>query len=212
LERIEQRELNIQPFEIINVCGDRRKDTGKPKLLLHSCCGPCSTVALERLSDAYSIYLLFYNPNITEEGEYIRRKNTQERFIFDFNERIKTLNRVTYIEGLYEPEIFLETVKGLEEEPEGGARCSLCFKMRLEKAAEMTVLKDCEYFSTTLSVSPHKDFELIQKIGVDIGMRYKISFLAVDLKKQGGYQKSIEMSKTYDLYRQNYCGCRFSAK
>ena len=211
MDRIEQRELYIQPFDAINVCGDRRKDTGKPKLLLHSCCGPCSTVVLERLSDAYSIYLFFYNPNITDEGEYIRRKNTQERFIFDFNERLKTSNKVNYIEGLYEPQFFLEGIKGLEEEPEGGARCGVCFRLRLEKTAEMAVLRDCEFFSTTLSVSPHKNFELIQKIGMDIGLRYKISFLAQDFKKQGGYQRSIEISKTYDLYRQNYCGCCFSS-
>jgi predicted adenine nucleotide alpha hydrolase (AANH) superfamily ATPase len=211
LQGIEQTGYEIQSDDTIVGFGNRELDIAKPKLLLHSCCAPCSSVAVERLVDVYDTYLFFYNPNITDEGEYIRRKNTQERFIVDFNEKQLSPNTVKYIEGIYEPNVFLDAVRGLEREPEGGRRCLVCFRLRLEKAAEMAVMKDCEYFTTTLSVSPHKDFDDIKKIGMDVGLRYKIKFLVLDFKKQGGYQRSVEISKMYDLYRQNYCGCRFSS-
>ncbi len=182
----------------------------KPSLLLHSCCGPCSTACIERLVEEYNVTVYFYNPNVTEEEEYEKRKAAQKSFIQQYNQDPATSGKVDYMEGPYEPEEFLERVKGLEEEPEGGKRCSVCFLMRLEKTAETAKILNYDYFTTTLTVSPHKDYDTISALGQRLARLYNISYLDSNFKKKDGFKRSIQMSKEYDLYRQNYCGCRFS--
>jgi Uncharacterized protein conserved in bacteria len=182
----------------------------KPSLLLHSCCGPCSTAVVEKLSGRFDITIFFYNPNITDKEEYERRRIAQLEFIEQYNSRIDAKNRIAYLEGPYEPELFYAAAAGLEQEPEGGRRCTPCFQLRLEKTAETARISGFDTFGTTLTVSPHKNFELIYKLGMQLGMRYGLTFLGEDFKKQGGYQRSIQLSKEYHLYRQRFCGCGFS--
>lgn len=182
----------------------------RPKILLHSCCGPCSTSVVERLSGRYDITIFFYNPNITDKDEYDKRQKAQLDFIETYNDRINAADRIAFIEGPYEPARFYAAVKGLEQEPEGGKRCTPCYHLRLEKTAEQAVIAGFDSFGTTLSVSPYKNFDLIYKLGMQLGMRYGLTFLGEDFKKQGGYQRSIELSKAYHLYRQHFCGCSFS--
>ncbi|MDD2190340.1 MAG: epoxyqueuosine reductase QueH [Eubacteriales bacterium] len=184
----------------------------KPAILLHSCCGPCSTAVVERLSGRYDITIFFYNPNITDQEEYEKRRAAQLDFIEKYNDRVDSRDRIAYFDGAYEPERFYSAVKGTEMEPEGGKRCNLCYELRLEKTAETASMSGFDTFGTTLSVSPYKNLELINKIGMKLSMRYSLTFLGEDFKKQGGYQRSIELSKQYNLYRQHYCGCIFSDK
>lgn len=182
----------------------------KPTLLLHSCCGPCSTSVIERLCGLYSITVFFYNPNITDNEEYLKRRASQLEFIDKYNMSKDSKDRISFLEGPYEPEMFYKAAANLEHEPEGGKRCTVCFQLRLEKTAETASISGYDCFATTLTVSPHKNFELIHRIGMQLGMRYSLTFLDEDFKKRSGYQRSIELSKEYNLYRQNYCGCRFS--
>lgn len=182
----------------------------RPTILLHSCCGPCSTAVVERLRGRFDITIFFYNPNITDWEEYEKRRKTQLEFIDKYNNRISSRDRLAYLEGPYEPELFFTAANGLENEPEGGKRCTQCYQLRLEKTAEMARMSGFDTFGTTLSVSPYKNFELICKLGMQLGMRYGLTFLNEDFKKQGGYQRSIELSKEYHLYRQHFCGCSFS--
>lgn len=184
--------------------------TQKPKILLHSCCGPCSTAVVERLRGRYEITIFFYNPNISAPEEYEKRRMTQIDFIERYNNEIDSRDRIGYMEGPYEPELFYEAVKGFEHELEGGKRCTPCFQLRLEKTAETATMAGFDTFGTTLAVSPHKNYELITKIGMKVALRYGLTYLAEDFKKQGGYQRSIELSKEYHLYRQHFCGCSFS--
>lgn len=182
----------------------------RPGILLHSCCGPCSTAVIERLSGRFDITVFFYNPNITDQDEYEKRRRTQIDFIEKYNDRVDSKNRIAYVEGPYEPKLFYAAVKGLEGEPEGGKRCTVCYRLRLERTAETAIISGFNTFGTTLSVSPYKNFELIARIGMQLGMRYGLTFLAEDFKKEGGYQRSIELSKAYHLYRQHFCGCESS--
>ncbi len=182
----------------------------KPKLLLHSCCGPCSTAVIERLTDEFDVTVFFYNPCITEEKEYRLRRSAQLQYLEKFNEENAGVTRVCFMELDYRPRDFLEAVRGLEDEPEGGARCSVCFRQRLEKTAETASLSGYDYFGTTLTVSPHKDYKLISRIGGELALRYRLSFLDRDFKKKDGFKRSVELSKKYGLYRQNYCGCKYS--
>lgn len=184
----------------------------KPGLLLHSCCGPCSTAVVERLSEHYRITLFFYNPNITERKEYEKRLAAQKKFIKFYNENRKPDETIKLLEGIYDRESFYKIVEGLEEEPEGGERCIKCFSLRLIKTAEEAKAKGFQYFATTLSVSPHKNHSLICQIGTSLEKEFNITFLIDDFKKKAGFQRSIELSKEYGLYRQNYCGCEFSKK
>jgi len=184
----------------------------KPSVLLHSCCGPCSTAVVERLSGTYQITIFFYNPNITDKEEYEKRKASQIEFIDQYNNNKASKDRIAFLEGKYEPEVFYQAAACLEQEPEGGKRCTACFKLRLEKTAEVASMSGFGCFGTTLSVSPYKNFELLHKIGMELGMRYGLSFIGDDFKKNSGYQRSIELSKQYNLYRQHYCGCKFSNK
>jgi len=181
----------------------------KPALLLHSCCGPCSTSVVFDLIHEYKITIYFYNPNITGRDEYQKRVESQKKFIDEYNDNVNRVDTITFIEGEYEPAFFLREAKGFEAEPEGGERCRKCFVMRLDKTAGTAKLAGFECFATTLSVSPHKNHQMLSKIGHDLCTRYGIGFVDKDYKKNGGYQRSIELSKKYALYRQNYCGCGF---
>lgn len=184
----------------------------RPALLLHSCCGPCSSSVIERLAGEFDITVFFYNPCITDEKEYKQRRDSQIEFIEKFNQERIDLPNISFMEGQYEPGEFLTLTKGHEEDPEGGARCAICFRQRLDKTVQNASIAGCDYFGTTLTVSPHKNYEIISGIGREIALKYNMSFLDRDFKKQDGYKRSIELSKKYGLYRQNYCGCIFSKR
>ncbi|HAN09461.1 MAG TPA: hypothetical protein DCP90_02480 [Clostridiales bacterium] len=178
----------------------------KPKLLLHSCCAPCSTYVIEYLLSYFDISVLYYNPNIYPEEEYLKRKDEQIRLI---NE-IKQDKYINIIDIEYEREKFEQIALGYEGEKEGGARCVRCFRFRMIRTAEIAKEKSYDYFCTTLTVSPHKNAEKINEIGELIQKEVGIKWLYSDFKKNEGYKKSIELSKKYDLYRQDYCGCEYS--
>lgn len=184
----------------------------KPALLLHSCCGPCSSAVVERLVDEFDVTIFFYNPCITDEDEYRRRREAQMELIDRFNDERIGETKIHFKEGEYRPTEFFNATAGLENEPEGGARCRVCFMQRLEKTAETAALCGYDYFGTTLTVSPHKNYKLISEIGRSIALRYGLSFLDRDFKKKDGFKRSIELSKKYGLYRQNYCGCEYSKR
>lgn len=184
--------------------------TQRKKLLLHSCCAPCSSYCLEYLSQYFDVTIFYYNPNITEENEYQKRAAEQLRLIRAMNERQHTT--ISYAEGVYEPEEYLAMVRGLEQEPEGAGRCERCFRLRLTKTAEYASDNGFDYFTTTLTISPLKNAHLLNALGEEIGKKTGIAFLPSDFKKKEGYKRSIELSKEYDLYRQNYCGCIFSKR
>ena len=190
----------------------------KPTMLLHSCCGPCSTAVIERLVDRYDLTVYFYDPNITNEGEYEKRLDTEKKFINEYNKYLREKNgddsgmTVKLIEGEYDPENYLMAVKGLEEEPENGDRCTKCFEVRMRKTAEEAEKLGFENFATTLSVSPHKNTDKINKIGYELEKEFKPAFLDESFKKKDGFKRSTELSKEYGLYRQNYCGCIFSER
>lgn len=179
---------------------------GVPNLLLHSCCGPCSSYILEYLTEYFEIYLYYYNPNIYPEEEYWRRLEEQK----DVIEKIEKKNPIHLLEGDFEPDVYYDQVKGLEGEGEGSERCFRCYSFRLEEAAKIGAEKGCDYFTTTLSISPYKNAEKLNEIGEEMEKKYNIKYLYSDFKKKGGYQRSIELSKEYELYRQDYCGCVFS--
>ncbi len=179
----------------------------KKRLLLHSCCGPCSTAVLETLRDEFDITVFFYNPNITEREEYDRRLEAQIKVC---EEEKAQGGSGEWLEGPYDPESFLEAVKGLEEVPEGGSRCTVCFRLRLEETARQAKALGYEVFGTTLTVSPHKNYKLITQIGQELAEACGLTWLDRDFKKKNGFGRSVELSKEYGLYRQNYCGCRFS--
>jgi len=178
------------------------------KLLLHSCCAPCSTAVIERLlceMPEYDILVFYYNPNIYPMAEYEKRKNEQIRYIGLLNS-----SRVTFIDADYESDLFEEKVKNFHNEKEGGARCSVCFALRLEKTAKRAKELSCDMFGTTLTVSPHKNAEIINSIGTELSSKLGIEFLVADFKKKDGYKRSIVLSKENNIYRQNYCGCKYS--
>ena len=184
----------------------------KPKVLLHSCCGPCSSSVIERLAPDYRVTVYYYNPCITEEGEYQIRKENQKAFIDEFNKKDNTYDIIEFIEGDYEPDLYLAAVKGFEGEPEGGARCSICFRQRLQATAKKAKELEFDFFTTTLTVSPHKNYQTISKIAKEEAEIAGVQFLDMDFKKKAGFQRSIQLSKEYGLYRQDYCGCRFSKR
>lgn len=184
--------------------------TDKKHILLHSCCGPCSTACIERLLPDYRITIFFYNPNVTDAEEYERRKETQIRFLQNYNRKLPEEDQVQFIEGEYLPEDFYQACSALAEEPEGGRRCTECFRLRLDRTAQVAKRTGHPLFGTTLTVSPHKNYPLISAIGSELARVYELEFLDVDFKKKAGFQRSIELSKEYGLYRQNYCGCVYS--
>lgn len=178
----------------------------RPKLLLHSCCGPCSSSVLELLVKYFDIDVYYYNPNIYPEAEFIKRKNTQEKLLKKLDKNIK------FIEGDYNYELFKESTKGLEQEPEGGSRCKNCINLRMEETCKYAKENGYDYFTTTLSVSPHKNSKMINEIGFSLEKKYNMPYVYSDFKKKEGYKRSIILSKEYDLYRQDYCGCQYSIR
>ena len=177
-------------------------------LLLHSCCAPCSSYVLKYLSDYFKITLLYFNPNIFPKEEYEKRVFEQRRLI----EELPVKYPIDFIEGRYEPGDYFNAVKGLEGEPEGGRRCLVCYEMRLRKAAEYAIRGGFDYFTTTLSISPLKNADAINEIGERLGREYGVKHLPSDFKKKDGYKQSVELSKEYNLYRQNFCGCVYSQR
>ena len=177
-----------------------------PNLLLHSCCGPCSSYVISFLTNYFNITILYYNPNIEPISEYMKRKGVQIKLL----KEIDSINKLDYIDSDYDNEYYHKYISGYELEHEGGKRCDLCFRMRLEYTAKKAKEKKYDYFGTTLTVSPHKNHILINKIGEELQEEYDIHWLVSDFKKREGYKKSIELSKKYDLYRQDYCGCIYS--
>ncbi len=175
----------------------------KPSLLLHSCCGPCSTQVLSFLAPYFNITVFYYNPNIEPKEEYLKRKKEQIRFIKEFDANIKLLDCD------YDNLEFKRVTKGLENIKEGGARCPVCFMLRMEKTASVAKENNFEYFGTTLTVSPYKNSKQINLLGSVLENRYNIKYLYSDFKKEDGYKKSIILSKEYNLYRQDYCGCMY---
>lgn len=193
---------------------EQEPETGKVKrtLLLHSCCGPCSTACIERVLPDYQVTVFYFNPCITDPEEYERRKAAQIKFLEAYNQSLSPEEQVGFIEGDYEPDSFLRLVEGYEQEPEGGARCTLCFQQRLEETAATAQREGFFCFGTTLTVSPHKNYPLIATIGNQLAREHHIEFLDMDFKKKAGFQRSIELSKEYGLYRQDYCGCKYSVR
>ena len=191
------------------LCLEELKSIDKPKrLLLHSCCAPCSSHVITFLTNYFDITILYYNPNIAPSEEYYKRKTEQIRLI---NE-IKTVNKIDIMDCDYDNDIYEEKIKGYEECPERGARCTICFNLRLEKTAKLAKEHGYDYFCSTLTVSPYKNAKLINQIGSDLAQKYNVKWLYSDFKKAEGYKKSIELSKKYNLYRQDYCGCIYSQK
>lgn len=178
--------------------------TEKPKLLLQCCCGPCSSYVLEYLTGHFDVTVLFYNPNIQPREEYDKRLYWLRDVIGRYEGNVKVL------ECAYDGESFEKAAKGLEREPEGGTRCTECFKLRLRETARLASENGFDWFCTTLTVSPHKDCERINEIGLALEREFGVKWLPSDFKKRGGYGRSTELSKEYGLYRQNYCGCLFS--
>ena len=186
---------------IIASLGDKR-----PTLLLHSCCAPCSSYCLEYLSRYFDITVLYYNPNISPQSEFVKRAEEQRRFIGEF----PLARDVKLIVDNYDPEEFYSAVQGSEDAPEGGERCFICYRLRLERASKYAAAHGFDWFCTTLSISPLKNCEKLNQIGMELAAEYGVPFLPSDFKKREGYKRSIELSHEYSLYRQNYCGCVFS--
>ncbi|MGX7351580.1 hypothetical protein RU97_GL000998 [Enterococcus canis] len=184
----------------------------RPSILIHSCCAPCSTYTLEFLTEHADVTIYFANSNIYPKSEYQRRALVQKKFVYDFN--AATSNNVGFIEAPYEPNEFIKVMreKELTQEAEGGKRCTACFQMRLDLVAEQALERGFDYFGSALTISPKKDADVINQIGLDIQKIYDVNYLPSDFKKNNGYQRSIQMCKEYDVYRQCYCGCVFAAK
>ena len=179
-----------------------------PAILLHCCCAPCASYCMEYLSRYSKLTAFYYNPNITDENEYRHRVGELKRLI----EEMPMENKAEFLEGDYNPVSFEKIAEGLENEPECGKRCILCYELRLRKTAEEALKGGYDYFTTTLTISPLKDAQVLNRIGQKLALEYGVKYLPSDFKKNGGYQRTIELSKEYDLYRQNFCGCEFSRR
>lgn len=177
-----------------------------PTLLLQACCAPCSSAVLERIADYFKITILYYNPNISDSGEYQKRLNEIIKFI----SHLKTKYPIEVLSGRYEPKEFFDAVRGYEHLKEGSERCFRCYRLRLEETAKLAKEKGYDYFGTTLSISPYKNSQKLNEIGEELQNIYQTSYLYADFKKKNGYQRSIELSLKYGLYRQDYCGCVYS--
>ena len=175
----------------------------RPTLLLHSCCGPCSSAVLERLRDHFRVTVLYYNPNIEPEEEYLHRKAEQRRLL-------EILGDVELLPCEYDHAAFETFAPAMADEPEGGKRCLACFAMRMNETARQAKEHGFEYFTTTLSVSPHKNADNVNRAGEEAGQRFGVKYLYADFKKKNGYLRSLQLSAEYGLYRQNYCGCLYS--
>lgn len=179
----------------------------RPKLLLHSCCGPCSSYVLSALTDYFDITVYFYNPNVYPNEEYNKRLKEQIKLINEMNN-----NKIDIAETFYDDEDYYAYIKGHEKDLEGGTRCHLCYFYRMEKTCIYAKENNYDYFTTTLSVSPYKNSKVLNEIGKSLEEQYNVKYLYSDFKKKDGYKKSIELSKKYDLYRQDYCGCKYSIR
>ncbi len=177
-----------------------------PTLLLHSCCAPCSSYVLEYLSNYFSITVFYYNPNISPESEYTKRIWEQQMLI----DKLPAKHPVSFAAGPYDSDRFYDMARGLEREKEGGERCFRCYELRLREAAEMAKKAEFDFFTTTLSISPLKNAQKLNEIGMRLAEEYGVAYLLSDFKKKNGYKRSVELSKEYGLYRQDYCGCVFS--
>ena len=191
-------------IELEKIIKEAEASETKHTLLLHTCCAPCSTSVIERLQKYFEITIYYYNPNIEPYEEYIKRKEEQKRYLKEIDKNIK------FEDCDYENEEFKKIAQGLEHLPEGGHRCHECYKLRLLKTAQKAKELNCEYFGTTLTVSPYKNSQILNKIGQEISEETNIKYLYSDFKKKEGYKRSIEISKEYKLYRQDYCGCLYA--
>ena len=192
--------------ELDQIIGRAQEEGIRPKLLLHVCCAPCSSYCMEYLTKYFDITLLFYNPNMDSAREYDKRKDELLRLIKEAGFPVKAVIRD------YEPEVFYESVKGHESDPEGGERCFICYELRMREAAEFAAEGGYDFFTTSLSISPYKNAEKINEIGERLGQKYGVRHLVSDFKKRDGYKRSIELSEQYHLYRQDYCGCVYSRR
>lgn len=197
--------INYQ-LELDNLIDTFIKEGRVPSLLLHSCCGPCSSYCIEYLSMYFNITVFYYNPNIYPDDEYYHRVKEQQRFINEFPVK----HPVSFIEGDYDKDSFYSIAKGLENEPEKGLRCLKCYDLRLRRAATVAKEKGFDFFATTLTISPMKDSQVLNEIGFKIADELGVNWLPSDFKKRNGYKRSTELSREYDMYRQDYCGCVFS--
>lgn len=179
-----------------------------PTLFLHSCCAPCSSYVLEYLSRYFAITVFYYNPNIYPDEEYAKRVEEQKEFI----RRFPALHPIEFVEGTFDKEAFYQMAKGMEELPEGGERCFACYELRLRETAEYAKQLGMDYFTTTLSISPLKNAKKLNEIGRKLAQEYGVEYLFSDFKKRNGYKRSVELSKEYGMYRQDYCGCVFSMR
>ena len=191
--------------ELEKIIANNEKDGVKPTLLLQVCCAPCSSYCLEYLHKYFSITVLFYNPNIYPENEYAVRESELLRLIDELG-----FNDINIMKTTFNPDEFYTAVKGFEDCKEGGDRCKICYRLRLEKTAELAKSGGFDYFCTTLSISPLKSAEALCTIGLELEKEYGVKYLLSDFKKKEGYKRSIELSREYNLYRQDYCGCVFS--
>ena len=204
--RFKKRDKENRNFsrECENILAELKENGKKPRLLLHACCAPCSSYCLEYLEPFFDITVFFYNPNMDTKEEFVRRSAELERFIDSSKMNVKvTIER-------YAPQEFYNAVRGLEAEPEGGERCFKCYELRLRASAAYAGKNSFDYFTTTLSISPHKNAAVLNEIGERLGFEYGVRFLPSDFKKKDGFKRSIELSMQYGLYRQNYCGCVYS--
>ncbi|MCI5621189.1 MAG: epoxyqueuosine reductase QueH [Lachnospiraceae bacterium] len=195
-------------LELDHTIENLQREGQAPTLLLHSCCAPCSSYVIEYLSQYFRITVFYYNPNIYPDEEYVKRVKEQQEFI----RRFPTKYPVKFIEGDFEKAAFYEMAKGLEQVKEGGERCFGCYRLRLEKTAQLAVERGFDYFTTTLSISPLKNAAKLNEIGMKLSEEYGVAYLLSDFKKRNGYKRSVEISKEYEMYRQDYCGCVFSMR
>ena len=205
MNRSNMNQVNYQKVleETIRV---NERDGKVPTLLMHSCCAPCSSYCLEYLSNYFRITVFYYNPNIYPDEEYYKRVEEQKYFI----ERLPAKYPISFMEGEYDKQRFYEMAKGLEDCKEGGERCFKCYELRLRESAEMAKELGMDYFTTTLSISPYKVSSWINEIGGILESKYGVKYLYADFKKKNGYKRSLELSSEYGLYRQDYCGCKYS--
>lgn len=194
--------------KMLNLIKENCDENKVPRLLLHSCCAPCSSYCLELLSEYFEVTVFYYNPNIYPPEEYHMRAKEQERFIQQFPAK----HPIHFVEGCYDTERFYEMAKGMEQLKEGGERCFACYELRLREAGEYARANAFDFFTTTLSISPLKNANKLNEIGARLEEEYGIAYLYSDFKKQNGYKRSTEISNEYDMYRQYYCGCVFSKK
>lgn len=197
--------INYQ-VELDKVIQQNEKEGKVPTLLLHSCCAPCSTYVLEYLSDYFKIYLLYYNPNIYPVSEYYFREEEQMKLI----EKLETKHKIEFVKAKFDPMNYYSAVKGHEKEPEGGKRCEICFDLRLREAGLKAKEMGLDYFTTTLSISPHKNSQILNEVGKKLEEELGVKYLHSDFKKKNGFKRSVELTAQYDMYRQDYCGCIFS--